>query len=728
MTYFNDLDIKDYYDSSNCSDIGKYFIRAVLDNSVMYKRAVGFFSSTSLITTARGLLKVAKHYKEGEPAVIRFIVSPNLSKEDIEAINEGYRSKEKVIEEAMLREFKEPEDKFSKEYLNIICHLISSGAMDIKVAVSEFDNKVGLFHIKTGIFQDAIGEKVAFNGSLNETIAAFQYNFEDVTVFKSWTATDYMCRNLEIKFDRMWENQSKNVVVYNFPDAVNRKLFTYRKNFINENIEEEERYYLSEKNADVPKILIDLRQYQKDAIQSWFGKGGVGIFDMATGTGKTYTALSAVVKLLERAKYRLAVVIVAPYQHLVDQWEEDCKEFNIKYPIIGYSGAKHSDYYSRLRTSVIDYNEGQIENFFFICTYATFKSQKVQHELSCIRKNALIVADEVHNAGSSQMKGKLPLNFKYRLGLSATVDRYRDDEGTDNIYQYFGEKCIEYPLEKAIQENMLSQYEYHPIVTYLNEEEREKYLELSRKIAKSIIVGDDDEVELTEHAEQLIIKRARLIAGAKGKVTALRETLKDHCDEYHILVYCGTSKITGESGEEIRQIDEVTKMMGNELGMRVRKYTSQENVKERAEIKQRFVTGDDLQAIVAIKCLDEGVNIPAIKSAYILASSTNPREYIQRRGRVLRRFRGKDKAIIYDFICLPLPAEDLSVLDGDVLKSFKSLANNEINRITEFSKSALNAREGLALAEEIKKAFNMYTFEVDKLEQIEWREGENDSE
>lgn len=728
MENFRELDIKDYYDSSNCSDIGKYFIQRVLESSVMYKRAVGFFSSSSLVNTAHGLLKVAKHHKPNTPSNIRFIVSPNLSKEDVEAINEGYRSKEKVIEEALLRDFTEPEDKFSKEYLNIICHLISSGAMDIKVAVSEFDNKVGLFHIKTGIFQDELGQKIAFNGSLNETITAFQHNYEDVTVFKSWMPVEYMCRRLEMNFDSMWEKQSKNMIVYDFPEAVKKKLFTYKKHLINEDIEREEQLYLTEKHADVPRLTVELREYQKEAIQKWFSNGGTGIYDMATGTGKTFTALGTAVKLLERAKYRLAVVIVAPYQHLVDQWEEDCKEFNIKYPIIGHSAAKNGDYYSRLRASVADYNEGSLHYFFFICTYATYRTQKVQRELKNLKRNALIIADEVHNAGSVQMKDKLLPNFKYRLGLSATVERYRDEDGTANIFSYFGKKCIEYPLEKAIQEDMLSQYEYHPIITYLDDEEREKYLELSRKIAKSLIVGDDDEVELTERAEQLVIKRARLIAGAKGKVTALKEILKDHKDEYHILVYCGTSKISGDSGEEIRQIEQVTRMMGNDLGMKVRKYTSQENTKERAEIKQRFVTGDDLQAIVAIKCLDEGVNIPAIKSAYILASSTNPREYIQRRGRVLRKFKGKDKAIIYDFICLPLPAEELITEDGEVLKSFKSLANNEIRRITEFSTSALNAREGIALAEEIKRSFNMYTFEVDRLDQFEWREEEQHGE
>lgn len=730
---FKELIIERKYRSSEHVNLGEEFIAKVLPHSVSYKRAVGFFSSSSLVYTSRGLLKIASHYKPGLEPVIKFIVSPRLSHEDVEAIRTGYKTKEAVIEGAMLREFNPAKNDIESERLNILSHLISSGAMDIKVAVTEFsEDDIGMYHEKIGIMVDENGDSIGFSGSLNESENAFINNFESIRVYKSWDASTCLdLSDLSDDFDNLWNNQTKRVAVYSFPKAVEKKIFEYRRATYNEKIDDYEAmeklrdkiFKMTLPSIDKTKLPTFPYDYQKEAIQNWFNNKCRGIFEMATGTGKTFTGYGAMVKLLEKAEYRLFTVIICPYQHLVEQWVEDASLFNIKNMIIGYSNSKYSNYLSLLKQAVQDFNDGINGYVYFITTNASFKTPGVQSALKELKGRALLVADEAHNLGSLNFGPCLLENFKYRLALSATFDRYRDESGTNQIYAYFGKKCIEYPLEKAIDENKLTKYYYHPIVTYLSKEEREEYIRLTKEISKRMVWSKSGEKVLSKNAEFYAIKRARLIAGSFGKTAAFKQEIKKHIDEKYMLVYCGTSKINDSINEEIDQIDLITDYLGNELKMSIERYTSRESVNERIDIKNRFKRGD-LQALVAIKCLDEGVNIPNIKTAFILASSTNPREYVQRRGRVLRLAPGKDFAVIYDFVCLPMPFEELGGYDASEIDDFNALVRNEINRIKEFGDHAINIAESDSLVEKIKEEYGLYDFAADELSEFEWNEEE----
>ena len=710
---FKDLNIKNRYRSADTSNIGRDFIEKVLKHSVSYKRAVGFFSSSSLIYTSRGLLQVADHYDPAtEESVIKFIVSPRLTKEDIEAIRQGYKTKREVIESSMLAEMKQPEDDFGKERLNILCHLIASGAMEIKVAVTEYsESDMGMYHEKIGVMTDSHGNMIAFDGSLNESANAFSQNFESITIYKTWEESRTYAAEIENDFDELWANMTNNIEIYEFPAAVKDKLFQYERETFNRNIEKDEEDFKNRASIDLPRIDKALLptfpyEYHGEAINKWFANRCIGIFDMATGAGKTLTAYGAMTTLLERCKYHLAVVIVAPYQHLVEQWMEDAPKFHINHMIVGYSNPKYANYMIELKSSILAYNAGTLPFFFFITTNASYKLPKVQEALQKIEGRALIVADEAHNFGSPNMAPCLIDTFDYRLALSATIERHGDQEGTDRIFNYFGNKCISYTLENAMDDLKLTQYEYHPIVVYLDSEERAEYMELSRKLIKHI----KKDGSIDQQGKMLVLKRARIVAGANAKLAALRSEMKKHTDEYYMLVYCGTAKVDNGSEEESRQIDEVTRMLGIEMGMKISRYTSQEDVEERRVIRNRFKDGNNLQALVAIKCLDEGVNIPGIRTAFILASSTNPREYIQRRGRILRLAPGKDRAIIYDFVTLPIPADELEGTEESV-KIYKSLVKNETTRMEEFGAHSLNRGKSDTLVEQIKNDYGLYEFE-----------------
>lgn len=477
----------------------------------------------------------------------------------------------------------------------------------------------------------------------------------------------------------------------------------------------------NEGKMNVPRIPdnVHLFEYQKDAVNEWEKNDFKGIFDMATGTGKTLTGLGAISKLSESLNDNLAVFIVCPYQHLVEQWVEDIERFGMK-PIIGYSASEQKNWKSVLKYAIEDQNLGvKNKNFFcFISTNATFSSDFVQQQIQKIKGNALLVVDEAHNFGAEYLRKLLTEKFQYRLALSATLDRHGDKEGTQALYDYFGKKCIEYTLERAIEEHKLTRYKYYPVIVSLTDEEFVYYEQYSREMSKCIVKSKNGKFKLNEKGKKIALQRSRLVAGATEKIGVLKEQILPYVNDNHILVYCGATKVFDEdSGSEDssdddinegkRQIDVVTDLLGNKLNMKVAQFTSKENMQERAVIKKEFADGKNLQVLIAIKCLDEGVNIPSIKTAFILASTSNPKEYIQRRGRVLRKAEGKDYAEIFDFITLPRKLNEIIYETEEQKKKGKTLATNELMRAFEFARLAMNKVDAMEKIDEIKELYNL---------------------
>ena len=437
------------------------------------------------------------------------------------------------------------------------------------------------------------------------------------------------------------------------------------------------------------------------------------------GTGKTLTALASIEDLYQNNNKRLAVIILCPYQHLVEQWVEDIIRFGM-IPIIGYSSSKQKNWKKLLEQAVRSFNLKVSNHFCFVTTNASFVTKKVQEQIKLLSEDTVFVVDEAHNIGASNYRKNLPENIKFRLGLSATIDRHNDEEGTDALAKYFGNKCIEYSLKDAIDNRMLTRYYYYPVLTYLDDEELEKYIAITSQIAKLITKRKGKSI-LSEYAKQLLIKRSRIIAGARGKLITLENIMQDHINDNYLLVYCGATTVKENDEDDLdfgkRQIDLVTDLLGNKMNMRVGRFTSQESAQERSQIREAFADGETLQALVAIKCLDEGVNIPSIKTAFILASSTNPKEYIQRRGRVLRKFPGKDYAVIYDFITLPFELDTLSLQRDELIESTKGLMKRELIRMMDFAQISENPSSTYDLMYDLKHAFNIT--EQDLLEEEE---------
>jgi superfamily II DNA or RNA helicase len=718
-------------------DMVRDFYIPCLENAVSYRRAVGFFSSSSLVEVSQGIAKMAQNGGK-----IRIVASPYLSDEDIEAIKTGYENRKEVIEQALLRQLHEPVNYYASERMNMLANLVADGILDIRIAYTMDRSGMGMYHEKMGIIEDDEGNVIAFSGSNNESATAMSINYETMDVFRNWGDSSEKER-VQLKcnaFHSIWNNNEPNIEVMEFENITKALIEKYRRKSTNFNIDKEEYPdgVSAEGERSIDKTTIapripegfELRDYQVEAIDKWEEQDFKGIFDMATGTGKTYTGLGAAARLSKRLEDRLALIIVCPYQHLVEQWVEDIVLFGMK-PIIGYSSSIQRSWKKNLESAIRDQKlkVRKREFFCFVTTNATFSSEFVQNQLSKIRSDILLMVDEAHNFGADNLRRLLLPNYKYRLALSATLDRHGDPEGTEALYRYFGGKCIEYSLEKAIGEGKLTPYKYYPVIVSLSDIELQEYDNLTTQIAKCLTKDKRGKTVLSEKGKRLALQRSRLVAGASGKIQALEKYIMPYIEDKHILVYCGATTVFDGNQEnmqidndEIRQIDLVTDLLGNKLHMKVSQFTSKENVEERNILKREFADGSNLQALIAIKCLDEGVNIPKIKTAFILASTNNPKEYIQRRGRVLRLAEGKDYAEIYDFITLPRKLDEVTGITEEQMKRELTLVKNELCRAEEFARIALNSVTASAIIDDIRTAYDLQDYIINYEEEFTYGE------
>ncbi len=709
-----DLQLKSEY-RTLVDDVPKDFYIPVLKLATKYQRAVGFFSSSALVAISAGLNGLIENGGN-----IQLIASPKLSLEDIQAIKKGYAARE-VIESALAREINE-NDEEHREQLSYISLLIATGKLDIKIVTLQKNNDISMYHEKLGIISDNEGNSIAFSGSMNESENAFVSNYESFDVFCSWTADAERVFNKQMAFNAIWNDYEPGIKVTPFPEAVRQKLLqAYSYNEVHGNRPSDNKDVNTEKVNVRPAIYLpdgfSIRPYQKEAIETWATNNYIGLFNMATGTGKTLTALAGVEKLFRDLDNRLAVIIVCPYQHLVTQWSEDIIQFGMS-PILGFSGSTQKDWKKHLEQAVRSFELGSSNHFCFVTTVDSFKTPSVYKHISKLTTDVVLVVDEAHNMGATDNRNYLPDNIQYRIGLSATIERHQDEIGTQLLRSYFGTECISYPLERAIQEDMLTPYRYHPIIVTLDEDELDEYLKLTAMIMQYTKMKNG-KVQISDVGKRLLIKRSRIVAGARQKIPALRKAIEPYSEDKHILVYCGATKVDypeeeGDYQSELDQIRVVAELLGNELNMRVGRFTSKEDAKERSKIRELFADGTQLQALVAIKCLDEGVNIPSIKTAFILASSTNPKEYIQRRGRVLRKYPGKTYAEIYDFITLPFDPNSTGSIRPEMISASKGLAKRELVRMMDFAAIADNPSESNDIIFDLKHVFQITDDELMK--------------
>lgn len=434
---------------------------------------------------------------------------------------------------------------------------------------------------------------------------------------------------------------------------------------------------------------VEARDYQQSAVESWLANSGCGIFHMATGTGKTVTALLAASEVAQRSQNSLAIVVAVPYQHLVDQWSSDLKDFGAN-PVMAYQSRK--DWQPRLEREILEVNTGARDTCVVVTTHRTLSMEAARQTIGRIRGDTIFIADEVHHLGSEHQQNALMDDFDLRLGLSATPERWYDDDGTSTLHEYFGGVVFDYGLEKAIEADALCEYYYVPHIVELQHDEMEAYLALTSKIGHLMANQGSDQgkfdIDGNDALQAALFKRARLVGTAREKIDLLVDLLNEQSELAHTLVYCSDGS-TGVDSKGRRHVDAVTDRLRSEFDVSVERFTAREGQAKRQELLNGFENGE-IEILTSIKCLDEGVDVPATKRAHILASTSNPRQYVQRRGRILRTHKGKSNAVIHDYITVPNTDSHPEMLADDQYGAERGLIRKELERVSTFADAALN--------------------------------------
>lgn len=699
---FTNLKLKTVYRSSD-DDLFNDFYLPVLSYSTRYDRAVGYFSSKILSCNIKGLSQLIK--KNGQ---MRLIIGDPLDVDEYEAIKyastEALTSQVDVYVEKLLNMIRD--DNLSSNRLKLLGYLIASDKLEIKIAL----RRKGMYHEKIGIVYDDFDNKIVFQGSANETPSGlFEYiNAECISIYKSWNDEIFnnYGKHYVNAFENLWNNNQKDTITLSVLSEQYKKIAEYIKSelvekndfidlknlidkldiSIEEGLQEEEKLY-----PKVPSYLgsneFSIRQHQRRALNRWKANQYTGILQHATGSGKTITALYALTKVFE-AKYiknePLVVIISVPYIELATQWVKELAQFNIA-PVCCYeSKSKWTETLER-RINLL-----KLSDLKFICilvvnhTLASTRFQETINQLD--PANLMVIGDECHRHGAHSVRNALP-EAHFRLGLSATPFHDDDEEfdspfpneAKDNILSYYQTIVDTYFLEDAINDNILTPYEYHIIPTYLTEEEQASFDELSEKISK-IMINSNGKLSKEESNALMILssQRSRILGAAKNKLEALNDiTGKIPISLRNLsLFYVGE----GKNSDENSIIDEVSKILNNN-NWSAAQFTGSTKKDDRRDFLESFKSLR-INALVAMKVLDEGIDVPACRTAYILASTKNPRQYIQRRGRVLRKYEGKHLANIYDFVILPCV--------GYKTIYAKSLKRSELERVRDFTHLASN--------------------------------------
>lgn len=643
---------------SNASDFDRDFLIPCYQNSCELWRGSGYFSLNSLCRSFDGILPFVE-----KGGTIKLVCSPQLEAEDIALITAGLTDQDAI--NCILRQIKTETPDVDTDKMNVICNMIHEGVLEIKIAFKKF----GMYHEKIGVFKDSVGNKVAYLGSNNETFFAKAANLETFTIFKSWCDSyqHEMCDELSEVFQKMWNNQDTDLEVIDFSDALKNELFVLFKT----SCSLEQALSKFKKKIEGQKNLYG---YQERAIQEFVTNGYIHFYEMATGTGKTFTAVRTITELKKRLNKPLFVVVCVPQIDLQVQWLKALQEDGYHSPII-FGGISTQTTDSAIADAVIQ-NSFEEDDVICISTYDTFFG-KVSLKLNNI-DNLFLIVDEAHNLTPNQIKN-LPNNVPYRLGLSATIQRFSENE-TKTIVKYFTADRIPpffYGIEDAIQNGFLSQYKYYPVFVELNESEFSKYQKKTFSIATEMSKDKDDRDE--ELLNRLRTERSLIVKKASSKIEKLEEMTQHDYDFKNSVVYCGQGK-----DDEEPIIDMVTRIL-YKAGLSVNTFTSK--TENRPLVLKNFESGY-FDTLVAIKCFDEGVDVPKLDKIYIMASDTALRQTVQRRGRVLRvcRETGKSMAYIYDMITIP----PIGYID-DI--GAKSLVVNEFRRAIEYMRLSTNFEE-----------------------------------
>lgn len=679
-------------------NIGRDLVAPCLKHASLYRRGTGFFSSGALVAYAQ----VMDHLVS-DKTKIEIICSPVVHDQElIRTLNNNLTPEQKkqtlqrLTDKIVLEAIGYQMDTMRRDYKsNLLAYLIAKEILEIRFAVplnfNETDLTIApsltsnLYHVKTGYFRLTDGEIVGFDGSFNESDAGHQYHVDQTQVWRSWVTNDVeRLEDIVEQVDSDWSGNNKFIQVF--------EISAEAMNLVKNSASPQRPVKPISKPLDLGGITNQnsgLRHYQEQALKEWRDANHHGILAMATGSGKTKTAIEAIVRF-RNEKQRGLVVITVPYLPLALQWIDELSKQTISVIKVFDSRENWESRIQNLFSSHTSNGANSLAKMpVIVCVNKSFKNLPFQKLLSRLEGKAgerLLVVDECHHFNKTRQLSKLPKHFQYRLGLSATP--YESEEPRV-LEKYFGEIVFDFSISKAISEGYLCPYYYNPIFIEFTEFEAQKFIETTKKIQQKTVTEidseEDDSPNVGAYGEL-----DRILETVVGKLTKLESVLSKIESKKFSLFYCGEGYIKFEDGERLRQVDTLTRLL-DKLNWRVGRITSEERPSDRQITFDNLHQGN-IDAIASIRVLDEGIDIPDCRQAFILASQRSERQGIQRRGRILRKSPGKSSASLYDFIII---GPKLS--NGELEK----LYNRELKRARLFSQDAINRDDCIKLLEGI---------------------------
>lgn len=701
-----------------------------LNNSTSIDLLLGYFSSAAINVLSLGFAKFI--HKGG---ILRLVVNNVLSEQDKDAIKIGQDGETPPLDLRDIKKLKASLDDYGSHFFQCLSYLISEDRIQIKVVTPKGRN--GIVHYKSGSFSDG-EDVVGFKASCNFTAFGLLENLEELDAFLSWenSRSSKMIARQKKDFEDIFSGKSEIVnylsidevkvaiksefgspdideLIMQEEDLVKRKQKTFNNKSLKNTIDKihnEFEQVIREPRFPYPS---GPREYQKEAYDNWFQNDHKGVFAMATGTGKTITSLNCLLneyhKSGEKKSYK--AVIVVPTVALVEQWKEECAKFNFRNVISVSSKERWNENLAFFNTAskLID------TSFIVIVTYASLTRGRFQNHFKQLPEETLFIADEAHNLGSSSILRILPgVHLQKRIGLSATPDRKYDESGNEAINDFFNDKppyIVSFSMKNALDMNWLCAYEYHPHVVHLNKQEQEEYAKISKQLM-NYLDPKTGTYKKDEMVERLLLKRKRIIHKAANKLDVFKQILKEEFQKRgnlkYTLVYVPEGlepdysqvDIDEEDEDEIRLINEYTKAVSaTDDFIMVKQFTSGSS--NRSSVLENYEQGN-IHVLTSMKCLDEGVDVPRSDLAIFCASTGNPRQFVQRRGRVLRLHDDKTHATIHDLVVIP----NMDIVETSY-EMERNLVKTELMRVADFASLAMNKTQTYNALEEVLDFYNL---------------------
>lgn len=679
-------------------DILEEFFIPALKHSSQYDRITGSFSSSVLELFSEGLPEFIEN-----GGTIRLLPGVVLYEKDIEAIRKGYT--DEVLSERI--NWEKIAEGNCQDVVEALAWLVAEDILQIKIGVVTDDlgrlqtQQEAEWHQKIAIFKDKGNNAIGITGSPNESFKALQENRESLTLFRDWIESEEnewdektrLDKQIE-EFEQLWNDEDSRSVVFDFPEAL-------RKNLIEKAPESEPDWnrIIYNQNSEVSgRKDIELRPYQKEVIERFLDNGNRLILDHATGTGKTWSSLLMIQHAVEDSDI---IVIFAPTKDLVDQWIDDdnISRFFPKSSIVRCLG--DANWRERLQNYL--FTERSAPLFVVSTMHPTTMEDVIERVNSANKSRVAVIADEVHNLGSSLRRTIFPSleADSARVALSATP--FRDDPGDEAITEYFGDTIHEISIKDAIEKyGVLSEYEYHIHPVVLSDSERNRFRDHSTEISNLYNTYKSYEgqslIEVSDRNPDLkveVMNRARIVKECSAKLDVTR-SLIDKAGT-RTLVYCNTEEHTEQVVGEVD--DHTIKTVSIFLG----RLPSSE--------KENLLThfeGGKIDVLVSIDCLTEGIDVPNCDSAILVTSSTTERETVQRRGRILREGETDEPAHLYDFVTLPADLKKIKAGEADLVPAEISLIERELQRLDIMNADAANKIENDPRILRLTRAITQY--------------------